>query len=121
MNTMLQNKMRAILSFAIIVLYPFMALGADMWSETPDVSHDSMTASIAVKPDGFSNTSPTIDIWAETPDLQANEEYHGVIVDSDFNFEAPFIPEMYSETPDLNAIPTIWVSKQREKTLIADE
>jgi hypothetical protein len=102
MKKIIKNKIIAFFAFIIFSYTPLMALAADMWAETPDLSNDSKIASAVNEPATFKYNRQAVDMWAETPNLNADQEDHGVSIDGHGHLVNNFNPEMYAETPDLN-------------------
>jgi hypothetical protein len=102
MKKKIKNKIIAILALIIFAYTPLMALAADMWAETPDLSDDSKIASVVTAPTTFMYNRQAVDMWAETPNLNADQEDHGARIDGHGHLINNFNPEMYAETPDLN-------------------
>jgi hypothetical protein len=102
MKQIIKKKISPILALIIFLYTPLMALAADMWVETPDLSDDSKIASVVNEPGTFKYDRPAVDMWAETPNLNADQEVHSVRIDGHGRLVNNFNPEMYAETPDLN-------------------
>jgi hypothetical protein len=102
MKKIIKNKIIAIYALITLAFTPLMALAADMWAETPDLSDDFQKASAVVEPATFKYDRQAVNMWAETPDLNTDQEDHGVSIDGHRYLVNNHNPEMYAETPDLN-------------------
>ena len=102
MKRIIKNKITAILALIIFLYTPLLALAADMWAETPDLSDDSKNATTVTDPGTLKYDRPAVDMWAETPDLSSGQKDHGVHIDGQVRLVNNFNPEMYAETPELS-------------------
>ena len=116
-------KTKIIVIFALIIFTntPFVALAADMWAETPDLSNDAQSNPTVTAEATFNYKRPAVDMWAETPDISKDKEDHDVNISGPARIVNNFNPEMYAETPGLDSVAAEQQEEFLEDMFIAEE
>ena len=101
MNKLNFKNIMLTLTVFLLISAPFTSFASDLWSETPDLNHETKFESAITQPATLTNNPQLIDMWAETPDLSEEMKDQGVVIDTPSRLVEHFHQEMYAETPDL--------------------